>query len=165
MFQLDTAPTAYDEGRGGVVAGRDTVRLFPGAAAVLQRLLDDRRYASIQVAVASSTTEPAWANRCLDVCRIDPARGECIADVVSQRQIYPGSKGSQHFPKLRSATGVSFDEMIFWDDCTYGDNCGDVATKCAGTTCVRTPNGLTLELFEAGLAAFARGEKGVVGSR
>lgn len=52
--------------------------------------------------------------------------------------------------------------MIFWDDCTYGDNCSDVATKCVGTTCVRTPNGLTLELFEAGLAAFVRGEKGVV---
>ena len=86
MFQLDSSPTAYDESRGGVVAGRDTVRLFPGAAAVLQRLLDDRRYASIQIAVASSTTEPSWANRCLDVCRIDPARGETIADVVSHRQ-------------------------------------------------------------------------------
>lgn len=85
-----------------------------------------------------------------------------MADIVSHRQIYPGSKGSQHFPRLKAATGIGYDEMVFWDDCTYGDNCGDVATKCTGATCVETPNGLTRELFEAGLDAFARGEKGVV---
>ena len=32
------------------------------------------------------------------------------------------------------------------DDCTYGDNCADVARACDGTTCVRTPSGLTEEL-------------------
>ena len=52
--------------------------------------------------------------------------------------------------------------MLFFDDCTYGDNCQTVADACVGVTCVRTPNGLTEELFDAGLAAFARGASGVV---
>lgn len=52
--------------------------------------------------------------------------------------------------------------MLFFDDCTYGDNCGDVARACPGAVCVRTPNGLTTALFEAGLEAWARGEAGVV---
>jgi|TARA_B100000768_G_C11091197_1_gene295038 hypothetical protein len=52
--------------------------------------------------------------------------------------------------------------MIFWDDCTYGNNCQDVATNCAGVTCVRTPDGLTEALFQAGLDAFAAGKTGVV---
>lgn len=164
MYELDAPPSVYDASIGGVVAGRDTVRMFPGAAEVMQLLLSSPAYASMQVAVASSTTEPKWANHCLDVLRLDPERGETLADVVSQRQIYPGSKGSQHIPKLRGLTGVEFSEMIFWDDCTYSDNCADVANKCPGTICVRTPRGLTRELFEMGLNAFARGEHGVVTS-
>lgn len=162
MYELDGAPTVYDEQRNGVLAGRDTVRLFGGAREVLKLLLSDPQYASMQVAVASSTTEPKWANHCLDVLRLEPTREETVADVVSNRQIYPGSKGSQHLPKLRSLTGVEYHEMIFWDDCNYSDNCKDVAMKCPGTVCVRTPSGLTRELFEAGLEAFARGEKGVI---
>ena len=35
MYELSSAPTAYDASLGGVRAGRDTVKLFPGAAAVL----------------------------------------------------------------------------------------------------------------------------------
>ncbi|KAL1526635.1 hypothetical protein AB1Y20_015339 [Prymnesium parvum] len=162
MYELHSSPSAYDESRGGVAAGHDTVRLFPGAAEVLQLLLNDPRYATVQVAVASSTTEPKWAHHCLDVLLVDPERGETIADIVAHRQIYPGSKGSQHFPRLREATGVEYAQMVFWDDCSYSDNCEDVARKCPGALCVRTPEGLTRELFEAGLAAFARGEKGVL---
>jgi hypothetical protein len=52
--------------------------------------------------------------------------------------------------------------MLFFDDCTYSDNCADVASKCKGVTCVRTPQGLTEALFEAGLEAWAAGKRGVV---
>jgi len=94
MFELSSAPTNYDATRGGVVAGRDVVRLFPGAAAVLLRLLTDGSFSSTKVAVASSTTEPRYADRCLAALPIDPsgARAESVADVVDFRQIYPGSK-------------------------------------------------------------------------
>ena len=74
----------------------------------------------------------------------------------------PGNKGRSHFPALQKESGIAYSEMIFWDDCTYGDNCRDVATNCAGVTCVRTPDGLTEALFQAGLDAFAAGKTGVV---
>jgi hypothetical protein len=44
----------------------------------------------------------------------------------------------------------------------YGDNCAAVATECAGVSCVRTPEGLTVALFTAGLQAFASGKQGVI---
>lgn len=162
MFELSSPPTLFDEGAGGVCAGRDHVRLFPGAARVLSRLQSEESFRSVRVAVASSTTEPRYAATCLSQLRADPARGESVGDLVEFRQVYPGSKGRAHFPKLASESGVAYGSMLFFDDCTYGDNCAEVARACTGVTCVRTPDGLTEALFDAGLAAYARGERGVV---
>ena len=196
MFELSSAPTAYSTEKGGVIAGGDVVTLFPGAKAVLRRLLTDAEFSATKVAVASSTTEPKFANRCLDVLPADHTaeRGERLSDLVDFRQIYvisaasncgvrhkkpeplalslsppvstrsvqPGSKGRQHFPALHKESGVEYASMLFFDDCTYGDNCQDVARSCQGTTCVRTPQGLTEQLFAAGLDAWANGERGVV---
>jgi magnesium-dependent phosphatase 1 len=163
MYELSHAPTNYDADRGGVVAGHETVTLFKGAQTVLTKLLDGS-FGSVKVAVASSTTEPSYANRCLEVLPADPTgqRTEKLADIVDYRQIYPGNKGRQHFPALKIESGVPFDQMLFFDDCTYSDNCRDVARSCPGVTCVRTPNGLTEALFQAGLDAFAKGVGGVV---
>ena len=68
----------------------------------------------------------------------------------------------KHFPNLHAETGIPYDQMIFFDDCTYGDNCANVASHCPGVTCVRTPDGLTEEDFVLGLAAFAAGKRGVI---
>tara|TARA_B110001452_G_C15101882_1_gene384207 strand:+ start:43 stop:600 length:558 start_codon:yes stop_codon:yes gene_type:complete len=165
MFELSERPTSYDAKAGGVVAGRDVVKLFPGALAVLRRLRSDPQLQEARVAVASSTTEPAYANRCLDVLWVDEAEGLTVGEMIhdaDHRQIYPGNKGRQHFPALQKASGVAFSDMMFFDDCTYGDNCGDVASRCPGVTCVRTPEGMTEALFQAGLDAFAAGKTGVV---
>eukprot|EP00747_Dinoflagellata_sp_TGD_P218020 gnl/TRDRNA2_/TRDRNA2_90335_c0_seq1.p1 gnl/TRDRNA2_/TRDRNA2_90335_c0~~gnl/TRDRNA2_/TRDRNA2_90335_c0_seq1.p1 ORF type:complete len:197 (+),score=29.65 gnl/TRDRNA2_/TRDRNA2_90335_c0_seq1:64-654(+) len=164
MYELRCAPTQYDEKRGGVAAGSETVRLFPGAAAVLRRIRTDGNFASCKIAVASSTTEPAYAATCLESLPVKSDKKTTISDMVHHRQIYPGSKGRQHFPALLKDSGIPYDQMLFFDDCTYGDNCGDVARCCPGTTCVRTPDGLTEELFDAGLAAFASGKRGVLDS-
>lgn len=164
MFELDAKPTAYDATLGGVKAGNDVVRLFPGALAVLRTIIADKaRFADTRVAVASSTTHPAFANTCLDQLVVDARSGARLSSLVAFRQIYPGSKGSEHVPELARESGVPYDECIFFDDCTYGDNCADVASKCVGTLAVRTPHGLTEELFERGLSAFARGAVGVLG--
>lgn len=165
MFELSSRPTSYDAAAGGVKAGRDVVRLFPGALSVLRRVRTDPALAQARVAVASSTTEPAYANRCLDVLWVDEAEGATIGTMIhddDHRQIYPGSKGTSHFPALHKVSGIPYDEMIFFDDCTYGDNCQNVARSCPGVTCVRTPDGLTEALFQAGLDAFAAGKSGVV---
>ena len=164
MYELDGAPTTYDAKRGGVKAGRDTVCLYPGAQAVLLRLLTQDEFKNCKVAAASSTTEPAFASTCLAQTPIDMTgqRKETMADLIDFRQIYPGRKGRQHFPRLKEESGVEYSNMIFFDDCTYGDNCREVASQCQGVTCIRTPNGLTEKEFDAGLAAFARGQKGVI---
>ena len=60
---------------------------IPGALAVLRRLITDPALNSIKVAVASSTTEPAWANRCLDVLMVDAAENSTVGALVDFRQI------------------------------------------------------------------------------
>mmetsp|Transcript_59585 Transcript_59585/g.111504 ORF Transcript_59585/g.111504 Transcript_59585/m.111504 type:complete len:182 (+) Transcript_59585:60-605(+) len=162
MYELASAPSTYCSKRGGIMAGRDTVSIFPGAMRVLQRLCTDPAFSGIQIAVASSTTEPAFANKCLDEFPLLPGKVEKVGDLVRYRQIYRGSKGAEHFPKLKEESGVSYDKMIFFDDCTCVDNCGDVAARCPGVLCVRTPQGLTEEDFNLALAAFANGQKGVI---
>eukprot|EP00931_Biecheleriopsis_adriatica_P083181 TRINITY_DN56737_c0_g1_i1.p1 TRINITY_DN56737_c0_g1~~TRINITY_DN56737_c0_g1_i1.p1 ORF type:complete len:182 (-),score=37.46 TRINITY_DN56737_c0_g1_i1:4-549(-) len=162
MYELRASPTTYSSERGGVIAGRDTVRLFPGAKVVLKRLLTDDSFKDVRIGVASSTTEPAFASTCLEVLPVDGARPEKLAQMISFRQIYPGSKGQQHFPKLKEESGIAYDKMVFFDDCTYGDNCANVASHCPGVLCVRTPDGLTEEAFDLALAAFAEGKKGVI---
>lgn len=165
MFELSSAPTVYDAKAGGMRAGGDVVRLFPGALAVLRRVLHDRASIGgpdLQVAVASSTTCPDWAQTCLENIVVDEATGTTVAQLVSYRQIFPGNKGRTHVPNIAKESGVDFASMIFWDDCIYGDNCGDVARNCDGIVCVRTPSGMTEELFEHGLKAFAAGRTGVV---
>ena len=128
------------------------------------RLLTDDSFKKCKVAVASSTTEPTYASACLAQMKIDCSgqRTESMADLIDFRQIYPGSKGRQHFPRLKEETGINYSDMMFFDDCSYSDNCKEVANLCPGVTCVRTPRGLTVQEFDAGLAAFAKGQKGVV---
>ena len=164
MYELDDAPSTYDAKRGGVKAGRDTVRLFPGAQSTLMRLLTEPCFQNGLVAAASSTTEPDFAQTCLEQMKIDPSgkRTEVVSDIIKFKQIYPGSKGRDHFPRLQKETGIPYSEMIFFDDCTYSDNCGEVARSCPGVTCVRTPRGLSTEEFNIGLKAFAKGQKGVI---
>mmetsp|Transcript_42240 Transcript_42240/g.99158 ORF Transcript_42240/g.99158 Transcript_42240/m.99158 type:complete len:190 (-) Transcript_42240:59-628(-) len=164
MFELDGRPTHYDSALGGVrCPDGDVVRLFPGALSVLRSVWSDKeRYAGVSIAVASSTTRPDFAFVCLEALVIDSDSGTRLGDVVKYREIFPGSKAGQHFPNLAKKSGIAYSEMCFWDDCTYGDNCGDVAGQCRGTLCVRTPEGLTVDLFERGLAAFARGASGVL---
>ena len=162
MYELGTTPSAYCSKRGGVTAGRDTIRLFPGAQAVLQRLATDNAFADVQIAVASATTKPDFSAICLANFPLSGSKFATIGDLVKYRQIYPGSKALEHFPKLKEESGIAYDQMIFFDDCIYTDHCGQVASRCPGTTCVRTPNGLTEEDFEHALACFAAGKKGVV---
>ena len=91
MFELGAAPTTYDADAGGVRAGSEVVRLFPGALTVLRRLITDPALnnikVAIKVAVASSTTEPAWANRCLDVLMVNEAENSTVGGLVDFRQI------------------------------------------------------------------------------
>merc|ERR1719221_645057 len=151
MFELNAPPSKYDKNVVGVRAGSDVVRLFDGAAAVLARCATERKggiFTATAFAAASSTTEPHFAQTCLRQLPVEG--GTSVSEMLTYTQIYPGSKGRQHFPALQRESG------------TYGDNCSDVARLCPGTLCVRTPSGLTEERFQAALDAFARGQVGVL---
>mmetsp|Transcript_38167 Transcript_38167/g.109533 ORF Transcript_38167/g.109533 Transcript_38167/m.109533 type:complete len:202 (+) Transcript_38167:137-742(+) len=168
MFELKGEPLFWDEQLGGVRTSHrsrgtdEIVRLFDGALAVMRRFVNDESLKDLSVAVASKTTEEKYAHHCLDQIVVDPAQGTKLGQLVHHREIYYGSKGSKHFPALKKATGFDYGEMVFFDDCTYSDNCGEVASSCPGIVCVRTPHGLTEALFDLGLAAFAAGRHGVV---
>merc|ERR1719221_847453 len=144
MFELNAPPSKYDKNVVGVRAGSDVVRLFDGAAAVLARCATERKggiFTATAFAAASSTTEPHFAQTCLRQLPVEG--GTSVSEMLTYTQIYPGSKGRQHFPALQRESGVPYSSMVFFDDCTYGDNCSDVARLCPGTLCVRTPSGLT----------------------
>lgn len=69
------------------------------------------------------------------------APGVKVDDVVSYREIYPENK-SKHFKKLHKDSGVAYRDMLFFDDCNWGDNCRDVQWACPGVVAVKTPHGL-----------------------
>ena len=66
-------------------------------------------------------------------------------------QIHKGSKKT-HFAEIREASGVPFDEMVFFDDDPA--NIRDVAPL--GVVCQLTPDGVTAAAWEAALGAYAK---------
>ena len=91
--------------------------------------------------------------------RLDPSDPSSIMGARCEgplRQIYPIHNKKAHFDKLRAVSNVPFEQMLFFDDCNWSDNCGEVARQCPGVVGCATPDGLTAAKWEAGLAAFAR---------
>ena len=101
---------------------------------------------------ASSTTEGAWAKQCLSLLEVEP--GVKLKDVITFSEIYPSNK-TKHFRALQASTGVAFADMLFFDDCTYGNNCADVERGCPGVVTVQTPDGMTEAKWREGLSKFA----------
>lgn len=155
MYLLRAPPGEWDEAAGGVRAGEEVVRLFPGALHALRALASEPRFARTRLALASSTSRPSYARAVLEAYRLGPG-GETFASRVSFAELYPIPHKRAHFGKLARASGVSYAEMLFFDDCSWSDNVGEVAEACPGVVGVRTPDGLTVERWEEGLAAYAR---------
>merc|ERR1719221_1051780 len=119
MFELNAPPSKYDKNVGGVRAGSDVVRLFDGAAAVLARCATERKggiFTATAFAAASSTTEPHFAQTCLRQLPVEG--GTSVSEMLTYTQIYPGSKGRQHFPALQRESGVrTVITAATWLDC------------------------------------------------
>lgn len=95
----------------------------------------------IPMALASRTEEPRWARQLLKMLG--------VVNRFPFAEIYPSSK-LKHFAALREQSGVSYQEMIFFDD--ESRNIREVSGL--GVTCVDVPNGMTLPLFQRALARF-----------
>lgn len=180
---MDHVPTHEDIIRGSLENGEQSVtalhcgcgklQLHPGALKVLQRI-HQGEYKGMKVGIASSAVNARAvriakaAIRLLEIVPgvsmqqvIDSAGGghnpvECNVQIGRTFPLSP-NKGKTHFPILQRNTGIAYSEMLFFDDCTWGDNCATVARLCPGVITQKTPHGLTEKDWEEGLAKFARG--------
>ena len=153
-----SVPEHRGSGRyGRLCGGGDTVRLYDGARRVLRRLALDPRYRGIVIAAASSSLEPSYSHACLR--GLDVLPGLTLRDMLSYDQIGRegklSSRKTTHFRELERESGVPFEEMLFFDDCNWGDHVGDLKAAY-GVIGQRTPNGLTVQDFEEGLKKYRK---------
>ena len=69
-------------------------------------------------------------------------------------------KARSHFPRIRAGTGIEYSGMLFFDDANWDDNIANVERHCHGVVGQRTPHGMSVEEFEAGLRKFAHAAQG-----
>jgi magnesium-dependent phosphatase 1 len=133
------------------------VRLFPGARQVLYELATDPKYRGIILAAASSSEQPSYSYACLE--GIDILPNLKMSDLMQCTQF--GRTGSlspnkkTHFQQLFQQSQIPFDEMLFFDDCNWGDHCATV-TKEFGVVSYRTPSGLQYHEFLDALEKYKR---------
>lgn len=183
MFEMGAIPNAPADavvgdlnGRGqgvtGVMSDGDKISLHKGALTALQEHADGR-YPGMKVALASSANTPfavQIGRKSLTMLEVLPgltvwdllmrdSDGVDVNQIGRQPPLSP-NKAATHFPRLREATGIGFDRMLFFDDCNWGDHCGMVAAQCKeanglGVVTMRTPRGLGVSEWREGMHAYA----------
>ncbi len=186
MFEMPSIPAEADarsgdlNGRGegvvGVMSGPHMIRLHAGALEALQ-LHADGAFGGMRVALASSADTPLAeqiGRKALTLLEVIPGltiwqllmRDWDGVDVnqIGRQPPLSSNKAASHFPRLREATGVRYDGMLFYDDCNWGDHVGKVCGACKeedsgrGVVGVRTPRGLGSAEFWRGLEAYAKAD-------
>ena len=168
-------------GRGkgvtGVRSGGDVIRLFPGALLGLQECADGM-HDGMRLAVASSADTPLAeeigraAMRMLEVLpgltvydvlvrgfedapmQEPPERGPINLQIGRQSPL-SSDKSRTHFPTLQAATGVPYEQMLFFDDSAWSDHCAMVERACPGVVTQRTPRGMQVTEWRNGLRKYA----------
>lgn len=131
------------------------LRLMGDSEEILSELMDDEVWENTLVAYVSRTTEIEAAHVCLR--HLTVSRGDTTMDDIGHHcEIFPGCK-VHHFRNVHQATGISFDDMLFFDN--ERRNTADVS-KVLGVTSVYTPYGMTRSAWEIGLRAFADAKQG-----
>ena len=177
MYELDEIPTAKSivqgniidgEGVSAVRSGNELIRIFPDAMVVLADIYRGK-YGNMRIAAASSADTP----RAVQIGRAAMGLLEVLPG-VTLREVFgrgwaEGFKGNMqigrsaplssnkaetHFPLIKQSTGISYADMVFFDDCNWGDHCSNVARLCPGVVTQRTPRGLRKSEWEAALNAY-----------
>lgn len=117
--------------------GRE-IRLYEESLDILERM----QSRGMQIALASRTSEPGWANQLTRMLGIDP--------YVNYREIYPGSKIS-HLSNIRRDAGVDFSEMLFFDD----EHRNIEEASSIGVRSIHVPNGVHQALVQDALEQLA----------
>jgi magnesium-dependent phosphatase 1 len=130
---------------GTPVAGKD-VKLLPGAEFAL-RAARSGLYDGVKFAVASRTKSIDWAHHLLTEFG--------IRELMSHIEIFPGDKRA-HFEKIAAATGIAYQDMLFFDDARDGKYGNCVPVSEMGVLAVHCPAGLdTEQVFTTGLERFS----------
>lgn len=176
MFTLRNKPSIPVEGDLGLANGErgiigmkvpngPTVRLFDGARKALCELATDPKYQGIVLALASSSEEPSYSAACLN---IDILPGLSMKQMFSFVQIgrtgQLSSRKTTHLSLIQKESSVSFEEMLFFDDCNWGDHVSDVY-NVFGVIGQRTPRGLTYSEFHEGLRKYRKASENRVASK
>jgi len=123
---------------GMVLDGQERpVQLYSDVRAVL----DQCDLQNCDMALASRTEKPAWAERLIELLG--------IAHRFSYSEIYPSSK-LKHFAELKEASNVEYQQMLFFDDEIR--NITEVGSL--GVCCIHVANGLNDHIFRQGLEQF-----------
>ena len=164
------------EGVVGVMSGRHRISLHAGGLTALQEHADGA-FPGMRVALASSANTPfAESIGRASLALLEATPGVTVWDVlmrdwegrdvnqIGRQPPLSPNKSNTHFPRLREATGVPYSEMLFFDDCNWGDHCGQVAGRCKeadgrGVVTMRTPHGLGVDEFRRGLEAYAAAQR------
>lgn len=193
MYTLSKVPTESDVVRGdlngsgegvvGVMSGRSCISLHTGSLVALQSHCDGK-YPGTKVCFASSAdTELAERIGRATLKLLEVVPGITVWDLVvnrdwkgvdvnqiGRRPPLSANKSATHFPILRELTRVRYDRMLFFDDCQWGDHCGQVERSCKeqhtgnGPVTMRTPYGLGIEEWEYGLEKYATAYRALDGA-
>ncbi|XP_015126383.1 magnesium-dependent phosphatase 1 [Diachasma alloeum] len=141
-FWVDTHVTPpFKKGKNNAIvdAHGQNIRYYEQVPDVLKKLHDE----GYELGVASRTSEIKGAFQLLNLFGWEK--------YFKYKEIYPGCKVS-HFNKIRKASGVDFEDMIFFDD--EHRNIRDLTE--AGVLSILVKNGVTHEVVKEGLDKFAK---------
>ena len=127
------------------IAGKD-VQLFEGSQAVFDAIRRGDYPEGTKFAVASRTKSVEWAHDLLDQFR--------LRELLDYVEIFPGNKRA-HFSNLKEASGIDYNQMLFFDDARGGKfgNCEPVSEM--GVLAVHCADGLkNYDIFKTALQRF-----------
>lgn len=182
MYELSEIPTGdgakmvgklggHGEGCVGAKSSGDVIRLFPDALAILQDFYAGKYGSEMRIAAASSADTPqaeAIGKAAMNLLEVVP--GVTMREVfakgwpegfngnmqIGRQPPLSSNKAKSHFPFLQRETGIEYQDMIFFDDCNWGDHCANVANNCPGVITERTPRGMTKTAWESCLRKYAQ---------
>ncbi len=110
-------------------------------------ILSDLQSSGIIVGAASRTSAPDLGREMLRLLHVSDAEGKKrkAIEFFDHLEIYPGSKIT-HFNKLQKATGLRFEDMLFFDDEARNRN-----VEGLGVTMYLVRDGVSRQELEKGI--------------
>ena len=144
VFDLDNTLWGLD--------GKHKLTLFPDVCPILREIANSPKWQHTRLAIASTTRQIKQAYRALNRFKLGDGSGRVLLDLFDQPliQMHGGDKRT-HFITLQRASGVPFNEMIFFDDLEL--NCASV--KRLGVHTQRCDDGLKREIWDEALLKFS----------